>query len=75
MTDIISCNDIEGILLYIYHIFADINECKQEPCYLGSKCLNIYNGFICICQIDRNGTLCENRLNLELHNNIFRIIL
>ncbi len=46
-------------------IFLEINECESTPCSNGGTCINLINGYHCICPSGFNYTHCQN----GLHNN------
>ena len=52
------CNDsIDG---RGYFAILDIDECISNPCSNNATCSDSVNGYVCICDLDFNGTHCEH---------------
>lgn len=41
----------------------DIDECLEEPCRNGGKCINTPGSFVCRCPVGFEGRFCEARSN------------
>ena len=41
-------------------IFADVNECKRNPCKNGAVCVNSHGGYTCQCKTGFKGKNCEH---------------
>ena len=42
--------------------FVDINECESSsPCGVSANCLNLPGNFVCKCEVDFTGELCDTR--------------
>ena len=45
--------------VYIFKMFADINECISDPCLESGTCVDDVNGYTCICAAGFTGSHCE----------------
>ena len=42
--------------------FVDINECESlSPCGVSANCVNLPGNFVCKCEVDFTGELCDTR--------------
>jgi len=46
---------------------ADIDECTSNPCQNAARCMDLVNGYDCICPIGYTGTYCEISESVPQH--------
>ena len=56
-----SSNDVELDFL-IYLIFADINDCMEEPCNNNGTCTDGIADYTCTCPLGYIGSDCEHSM-------------
>ena len=44
----------------------EIDECESSPCSNGGTCINLVNGYHCICAPGYNYTHCQNGISRKL---------
>ncbi len=42
------------------NVVSDINECESAPCSNGGTCMDLVDGYHCICALGYNYTHCQN---------------
>lgn len=40
-------------------VFPDVDECASVPCQNGGTCIDLVDGFKCICPPNWGGTMCQ----------------
>ena len=46
-------------ILLTYSEFSETNDCSPNPCKNGAKCLDLAEGYHCLCASGYNGSNCE----------------
>ena len=46
-------------LFEMFPLFQDINECENNLCEHGAKCVDQVNAYVCQCAAGYTGTHCE----------------
>ena len=49
-----------SIIVIIFHLATDINECQSNPCQNSGTCVDDRNMFMCLCPDGFVGPVCEN---------------
>ncbi len=49
-----------NLMYWWRNVFLEVNECESSPCSNGGTCVNLINGYHCICTPGYNYTHCQN---------------
>ena len=41
-------------------MFADVDECSNDPCHNGSTCVDVINSYTCLCPSGYTGNQCQS---------------
>ena len=48
-----------SINVHKHSIFADIDDCENDPCENGGTCVDAFSGFVCDCAEGYEGATCQ----------------
>lgn len=60
-------------LIFMYYNL-DINDCDSFPCLNDGTCIDLVNGFHCLCPPGWEGNMCQNGMFIKIDSFLFFLL-